>query len=48
MTELKAFAYDKLNVAKMTIALLNNVENTVRKGENAGNEHFLLFSLYFP
>ena len=43
MTKLKAFADDKLNVAKMTISLYDTVENTMGKGENAGYQHFLLF-----
>ena len=43
MTKLKAFADDKLNVAKMKISLIDRVENTVGKGENAGYQHFLLF-----
>ena len=47
MTELKAFADDKLNVAKMTISLCDRVENTVGKEENAGYQHFLLFPLCF-
>ena len=32
----------------MMISLLDRVENTVGKGENAGYQHFLLFSLCFP
>ena len=36
MTKLKAFADDKLNVTRMTISLLDSVENTVGKAENAG------------
>ena len=47
MTKLKVFADDKLNVARM-IPLLDRVENTVRKGENAGYQHFLLFLECFP
>ena len=43
MTKLKAFADDKINVAKMTISLSNRVENTEGKGENAGYQHFLPF-----
>ena len=43
ITKLKAFADDKLNIAKMTISLYDRVENTVGKGENAGYQHFLLF-----
>ena len=39
-TKLKAFADDKLNVAKMIIFLLNRIENIVKKGENAGYQHF--------
>ena len=48
MTELKAFADDKFNVGKMTISLLDRVENAEGKGENAGYQHFLLFSQCFP
>ena len=47
MTKLKAFADDKLYIAKMTISLLGSVENTVGKEENAGNQHFLLFQQGF-
>ena len=43
VTELKAFADEKSNVAKMTISLFDRVENTGKKGENAGYQHFLLF-----
>ena len=32
----------------MTISLSDTVENTVRKGENAGYQHFLLFPQGFP
>ena len=48
MIKWKAFADDKLIVAKMMIALLNRVENTVVKGENADYQHFLLFPQCFP
>ena len=47
VTKLKAFADDKLNIAKMTISLLDRIENTVGKGENAGCQHFLLFPTVF-
>ena len=47
MTKLKAFADDKLNVAKMMISLLDRVENTVGIGENAGHQHFLRFLQQF-
>ena len=46
VTKLKAFA-DKLNVASLMISLLDRVENTVEKGENAGYQHFLLFQQFF-
>ena len=42
MTKLKAFTDVKLNVDKMTISLIDRVENTKGKGENAGYQHFLL------
>ena len=45
---LKAFADKKLNVAKKMIFLFDRVENIVRKGVNAGYQHFLLFVQYFP
>ena len=47
MIKLKAFADDKLNVDKMKISLLDRVQNTEGKGENAGNQHFLLFPTMF-
>ena len=43
MIKSKAFADNKLNIAKMTILLFDRIENTVGKGENAGYQHFLLF-----
>ena len=43
VVKFKAFAADKLNVAKTIISLLDRVENTVGKEENAGYQHFLLF-----
>ena len=32
----------------MMISLFDKVENTVRKAENAGYQHFLLFPQCFP
>ena len=46
-TKFKAFADDKLNVAKFMINVLDMVENIVGKGENAGYQHFLLFPQSF-
>ena len=43
MTQLKAFADDKSDFAKITISLCDRVENIVGKEENAGYQHFLLF-----
>ena len=48
VTKLKAFADNKLYVAKVTMSLFDRVENAVGKGENAGNQHFLLFPQCFP
>ena len=48
MTKFKAFEDDKLNVVRLMLSLLNRVENTVGKGENAGYQHFLLFLQSFP
>ena len=48
MTKLKAFADNKLSVARMMISLLDSVENTVGTRENAGYQHFLLFPQCFP
>ena len=47
MTKMKTSADDKINVDKMTISHFDRIENTVRKGENVGHQHFLLFSLVF-
>ena len=48
MTKLKAFADDKLNVAKMRFSHCDRVENSVGKEENADYQHFLLFPQCFP
>ena len=48
VSKLKAVADDKLRVSKITISLFDSVENTVGKGENAGFQHFLLFSQRIP
>ena len=47
-SKLKAFADEKLDVVKMMISLLDSVENTLGKRENAGYQHFLLFPQCFP
>ena len=47
LTKLKAFADDKFNVSKMMRSVSNREENIVGKGENAGNQHFLLFPTMF-
>ena len=47
VTKLKAFANDKLKVARMMISLLDRAEDTVGKGENDGYQHFLLFPQCF-
>ena len=47
VTKLKAFADDKINVAQMIFFVFDRVENIAGKGENAGYQHFLLFSQCF-
>ena len=46
-SKLKAFADDKINVTKKSKFVVARVENIVEKGENAGNQHFLLFPQMF-
>ena len=46
-TKLKAFAEDRINVAKMMISVFNSLQNIVGKGENAGYQHFLLLPQCF-
>ena len=41
--KLKAFADVNLKVIQRMINVVDSVENIVGKGENAGNQHFLLF-----
>ena len=45
-SKFKAFADDKLDVVKMMISLFDQLGNTARTGENAGYQHFLLFSVF--
>ena len=47
VTRLESFAGDKISEALMTISVFDRVENIVGKGENAGNQHFLLFPQCF-
>ena len=47
VSKLKAFADDKMNVARIMIPVFDRVENIVVKGENAGYQHFLLFPQCF-
>ena len=46
-SKLKAFADDKINVNEVLKIGLGKVENVVGKGENAGDQHFLLFPQCF-
>ena len=46
-SKLNATADDKLNATKIMKIYIGSVENIVRKGENAGFLHFLLFSSMF-
>ena len=47
VTKLKAFADDKMDIAKIIISFFDRVENIAGKGENAGYHHFLLFPQCF-
>ena len=47
LSKLKAFADDKINVTEKLKFVFGIVENIVRKGENAGYQHFLLFPQCF-
>ena len=42
LSDLKAFADDKLNFSQNIKFVFHRVENIVGKGENAGHQHFLL------
>ena len=46
-SKLKAFAYDKMNVAKIMFYVFDRAENIVGKGENAGYQPFFHFPQYF-
>ena len=45
--KLKAFADDEINIIQTSKFALGRLENIVGKGENAGNQHFLLFPQCF-
>ena len=47
LTILKTFADDRISKAQVMISVFDWVENIVRKGENAGDQHFLLFPQCF-
>ena len=46
-SKLKAFVDNKIYVPRYFKFVMGRVENIVGKGENAGNQHFLLFPLCF-
>ena len=47
LPKLKAFADDKLNITRNLKVVFHRIENIVGKEENAGCQHFLLFSQCF-
>ena len=47
LSKLKAFVDDQLNVTQNIESIFHKLENIVGKGENAGNQHFLLFPQCF-
>ena len=46
LSKLKAFGVDKLNVTERLKFVFARVEIIVGKGENAGNQYFLVFSWF--
>ena len=46
-SKFRAFADDKINVIQKLKFVLRREENIMGKGENAGNQHFLLFPQCF-
>ena len=46
-SKLKAQADNKIKATEKSKFVSQRVENIVRKGENAGHQHFLLFPQYF-
>ena len=44
---MKAFADDKMKLAKMKNFVFGRVENIVGRGENAGYQYFFLFPTMF-
>ena len=47
LSKFKAFADDNLNVALIAKYVCGGVENELKKEENAGYQHFLLFPQCF-
>ena len=47
LAKLRAFADDKIKVTRKMKFVLEIAENIVGKEDNAGYQHFLLFSQYF-
>ena len=41
---LNTFGDEKLDTVQMMVSVFDKIENIVGKGENAGYQHFLLFS----
>ena len=48
LVQIESICREQINVTEKLIFVLERVENIVRKGENAGNQHFLLFPQCFP
>ena len=46
-SKLKAFTDDKVLVTKKITFVFHRIKNNLEKGENAGNQHFLLFPQCF-
>ena len=47
LSKSKAFAEDKFYVAQILESVFERIENMMEIGENAGSQHFFLFSIVF-
>ena len=47
LSKLRAFADNKIRLARMMVFVFDRIENIMEKGENAGYQYFLLFPQCF-
>ena len=48
LSKLKALTDDNVTISQNSGIFFDRTENNLGKGVNAGNQHFLLFPLFFP